>query len=324
MVDSLLRIATDLRERVWGGTRLGAGARQPIGEAWLVGPANRIVGGPDDGLTLAALAARDGASFLGADAVASTGDRFPLLAKLLDPAGWLSVQVHPDDSTARALEDEGAVGKTEAWYVVETKPGAELLLGLAEGVDRASLRAAISAAGAAPTGGGPLVAPLLRRVVTSEGDTYLVPAGTLHAVGPGMLLFEIQQASDITYRAEDWGRPITPERPLHTSQALACLELLPPPIPAAAPVAGGSVAVACRYFVVEEVNLPAGGSVTVEPGGRSFHLVMPLAPVRVAAADDAVDLARWETLVVAASTPRYTVTAGGAAVTVLVVRVPQA
>src|SRR5450756_531947 len=119
---TIFRPVPDLHERVWGGHRLGSPHGQPIGEAWVAGPSNVIADGPDEGRTLAEVAAREGAAFVGRNAGARTGDRFPLLVKLLDPAAWLSVQVHPDDATARQLEGPEALGKAEAWYVLDAAP----------------------------------------------------------------------------------------------------------------------------------------------------------------------------------------------------------
>jgi mannose-6-phosphate isomerase len=338
----LLRPIPDLRERVWGGSGLGAGGRFPIGEAWLAGPASRIGNGPDAGLTLEDVARRDGASFIGHDAAARTGGHFPLLVKLLDASQWLSVQVHPDDATARRLEGPDAVGKTEAWYVLDAEPGAELLLGVADGVTEAEIRAAIREA---PEAGEPRVAPLLRRIAPRPGQAYPVPAGVLHAVGPGLLLYELQQASDITYRCEDWGRPSTPERPLHTEQSLASLiagGATPKPEPPQPEPGGphsvssqppGSAApgraaretlVACEYFVIERLVVRPGSPVEIAPGGASLHVLTALAPVRVQVSSDPrtggggsvlagdgeiAELAARDTLVVAASTPRCTVSA---------------
>ena len=115
-----IRIEPDLRHRVWGGTRLTPPGGPVIGEAWLAGPWSEIGAGSDAAATLASLAAAQGARLTGRDA--PDPERFPLLAKILDPAEWLSVQVHPDDALALQLEGPGAVGKTEAWYVIEAAP----------------------------------------------------------------------------------------------------------------------------------------------------------------------------------------------------------
>ncbi len=318
----LLRPVPDLRERVWGGRRLGPPGRQPIGEAWLAGPDSIVADGPDAGRSLSDLAARDGAALVGSRATRRTGNRFPLLVKLLDPAAWLSVQVHPDDATARRLEGPDAVGKTEAWFVVDAEPGAEVLLGVRDGVDEATVRAAIASVGR----GGAGVAALLAHRRAIPGTAFFVPAGALHAVGPGLLAYELQQASDITYRCEDWGRPATAHRPLHIEQSLASLALDRRPLEVAPTLEPRVDLIACEHFVMERVNLEAGGRADFAPAGRSPHIVTALAPVRLeieaagGQGGEATTLAARETIVVPASVAGYAISAISRA-TVLVARV---
>ena len=169
--------------RVWGGNRLRALAAAnvpsgPIGEAWF-GDADEQPGG--------------------------------VLVKLLDVQERLSVQVHPDDELARATHGPHAIGKHEAWVVLEAAPGAEILLGRDPGV------AAEDIAHALTTGGD--VTPLLARHAVQRGDVFDVPTGCLHAMMPGLFIWEVQQRSDRTYRVADWGRN-DPSRPLHQAEAL--------------------------------------------------------------------------------------------------------
>lgn len=137
---------------------------------------------------------------------------FPLLLKLLDARDTLSVQVHPDDAYARRVE--GKFGKTEAWVILHAKEGAQLVYGIQEGVDKEELRAA-SQQGAA-------VEKLLRRVNVRAGDVYFIPAGMVHAIGEGIVLYEIQQSSDVTYRFYDWERTDAKgnKRELHIDKAI--------------------------------------------------------------------------------------------------------
>ena len=223
------RVTPLAQERIWGGTRLGPPRTLPIGELWLVGPWLVVADGPHAGRTLDAVAGELGPQLVGSATPAGAGPRFPLLLKLLDPASWLSVQVHPNDAVARRLAGPDAVGKAEAWYVLEADPGAELLAGARPGVREADLRAAMRL-GAATT-------RLLARHAPAAGDVLLLTAGTLHAVGPGVLLYELQQPSDLTYRVDDWGRPASRTRPLHTKQALA--SVVPQSRPALRATAGG-------------------------------------------------------------------------------------
>lgn len=137
---------------------------------------------------------------------------FPLLVKILDSRENLSVQLHPDDETARALGL--ANGKTEAWVVLAASPGASLWLGLAPGEDPASLLAAAAR--------GEDVSTRLIRHQPSPGEFFFVPAGTVHALGAGLTVLEIQQPSDVTYRIWDWNRQ--PARPLHLKEARVALK----------------------------------------------------------------------------------------------------
>ena len=137
---------------------------------------------------------------------------FPLLLKLLDARDTLSVQVHPDDDYAGRVENK--LGKTEAWHILYAEPGAELVYGIEEGTDKETLMAA-SRAGAA-------VEKLLRRVQVKAGDTFYIPAGMVHAIGSGIVLYEIQQSSDVTYRFYDWERTDEKgnKRELHIEKAV--------------------------------------------------------------------------------------------------------
>jgi mannose-6-phosphate isomerase len=142
--------------------------------------------------------------------------RFPLLVKFLDAATALSVQVHPDDARAARLDPPDA-GKTEAWVVVEAAPGSTIYAGLKAGVDRVQLAAAIAQG---------RCADCLHSFTASPGDCMFVPAGTVHALGAGLLVAEIQQSSDVTFRLFDWNRvgPDGRPRPLHVEQGIDAID----------------------------------------------------------------------------------------------------
>ena len=202
--------AADRRRRVWGAETLptwfpAPAKGKPIGEAWLTAGECTVEGETSHGRPFAELVKRSPAKF-GAD---SSTTEFPLLLKLLFPREKLSVQVHPDDTLARSLGQRR--GKTECWYVLSAEPGASVMLGFAEDITPAQVREAITAG---------TLEQKLRSFPVKAGDMVYIPAGTVHAIGPGMMLLETQQTSDVTYRLFDYGRP----RELHVEQGIAVMK----------------------------------------------------------------------------------------------------
>jgi mannose-6-phosphate isomerase len=206
--------------RVWGGDSLRAwyGEAVPkgttIGECWAIsgmpGSAGRISHGAPEGYTLA------DAWATGLVTGAPRTDDFPLLCKLLDTRDWLSVQVHPNDQQALELEGEPR-GKSECWLVLQADPGAELIVGHS---------AATAAELATSIADGTMFSQLIRRQV-SPGSFFMVPAGCVHAIGPGLLVYEVQQSSDTTYRLYDFNRLGLDGRPreLHVQKSFAVMRI---------------------------------------------------------------------------------------------------
>ena len=265
-----LLLQPELKVKLWGGRRLErAGVAlpdtQPYGEAWLLHDSARVAQGPLAGCALGDLLPRYGAALAGPEVDPAAG--WPLLAKLLDASAWLSVQVHPDDCWAQRLENEPR-GKTEAWYVVAAEPGARLVHGLRPGCTRAQLAAALR--------DGTLEA-WLPAVPVQAGDALLLRAGTVHALGPGLLVYEIQQTSDRTYRLYDWGRRGLDgaPRPLHVEKGLQVARLdAPAPLRHLAGQRAQVMEVArCEHFVCEllQLNELAGRWLTRDTGGRRFQ-----------------------------------------------------
>lgn len=208
---AFLRLEPRYYPRVWGGDLLAPPAADgtPIGEAWIADGQSAVQGGPMAGRTVAELMAAQPEALLGAGHDAAAG--FPLLIKLLDCHDWLSVQVHPNDAQAREMVGPRERGKTEAWHILRAESGAELLAGVTPGTSSQALADAIR--------GGRILELAGRRAVEA-GDTVFIPAGTLHALGPGLLLYEVQQASDTTYRVYDWNRPASAGRQLHLEESV--------------------------------------------------------------------------------------------------------
>lgn len=264
VLDRPLRFAPFLRPMVWGGRRLGDVlgkallAEGTYGESWEVSdhPTHRstVAAGPLAGRSIRDLMEQEGAALLGPDAART---QFPWLIKFLDAADWLSVQVHPDDEAAARLWP-GEGGKTEAWFVIDAAPGSRIYAGLRPGVDEPRLRAALAEG---------TVAECLHGFEPRPGDCLFLPAGTVHAVGGGVLMAEVQQTSDATFRLFDWNRRDREGKPrlLHVEQALACIDWQRGPVePIRASQSGASrPLVRCPYFVLEYVRadrpFPCGG-----------------------------------------------------------------
>ncbi|MCC3375581.1 type I phosphomannose isomerase catalytic subunit [Cohnella sp. REN36] len=213
-----LHFKPEFKERVWGGRALEQfGYDVPpghIGEGWMIADhpngVSHVLNGELAGQGLDAIRERFGASWLGEKAQSGNG-RFPLLIKLLDCNDDLSVQVHPNDHYAGL--PKGELGKTEMWYVMDAKPDAKIIYGLQPGVDRASMAQAIEEGRIMDT---------LQVVSVKAGDTFYIPAGTVHALCAGVLVAEIQQNSDTTYRLYDYDRPGLDGKPreLHIEDSL--------------------------------------------------------------------------------------------------------
>ncbi|HEX7009778.1 MAG TPA: type I phosphomannose isomerase catalytic subunit [Phycisphaeraceae bacterium] len=224
-----LKLERTLSPRLWGGHKLQEflslpqpwPGPEPLGESWQVYAGNRVANGPLAGRTLAEIAEEYGVALLGNASVARYGSRMPLLAKFIDAEDELSIQVHPDDSFALTHEAAtGHVGKAEAWLILDAQPGAHIIWGFERPVTQDEVRQA-ALDGSLET--------LVRYLPVKTGDVIYNPPGTVHAIGAGILLFEIQQSSDLTYRLYDYGRRDASgrTRELHLDKALAVADCTP-------------------------------------------------------------------------------------------------
>ena len=295
---NLLVLAPQFRKRVWGGQRLHA-SDPPIGEAWVAFGESVVSSQPLAGRRLADLAAERGAALLGSSASDRFGPRFPLLVKLLDCADWLSVQVHPNDDQARRMVGPDEFGKTEAWFFLETAADARILVGVRPDTTADALTAAIRKGRVVDVAAG---------IPVRSGEAILIPAGTLHALGPGLLLYEIQQASDTTYRAYDWGRPQSAGRNLHIEESVAVTTIDGPrdrTSPTVSVMGGIAEAVDCAYFHLDLARVGAT-PLALDTGGRSFHVVTVVeGAVELSCDSETVRLGRFETALVAGAAGAY-------------------
>lgn len=213
-----------LKERIWGGKKLGSLLGKPVegdrvGESWelsgVPGSVSEVANGPYRGRTLDELIAADPPALLGRKVLERFGTEFPILIKFIDAREDLSIQLHPGDELARKRHN--SFGKTEMWYVMEADPGAELIIGFNRDVSREEYQEALNS--------GRLL-DLLNYEAVGEGDTFFINCGKIHAIGGGILLAEIQQSSDVTYRVYDFDRRDAEGnlRELHTELALDAMD----------------------------------------------------------------------------------------------------
>ena len=275
---------------------------EKIGEAWLSGDDCKVANGPFTGKTLAQLSEQYQRELVGE--AARDVRRFPLLLKFLFPHEKLSVQVHPDD--AQAVRVGQPWGKTECWYVVHAKPGAQIALGLLPGVTAAQLEEAIHQNRAEE---------VLNWINVFAGDMIYVAGGTVHTLGPGSVIVETQQQSDTTYRLYDYGRP----RELHLRDGMAAVKekvksgkvLRPAPTESASGKSRRSRLVAAPYFVVEmfETKEPLSLATRDDSNKKSVQILVAVEGCGVIEVPGAepVTLAKGDAVIIPASFEEFAI-----------------
>ena len=260
-----LRLTPALHPKVWGGRRLETvlnielPRHEPFGEAWIMHDSATIANGALRGETVGDLVRAYGRDLIGANNDPALG--MPLLAKFLDAREWLSIQVHPNDEQAMQLDGEPR-GKMEAWYVIEAEPDSKLVFGTQPECSADDLRAAIEQN---------RLEDLLIYVEVQAGDALFVKPGTIHALGPGVLIYEIQQSSDLTYRLYDYGRP----RELHIDKGLAVArsESLPHVLHTADDDSNLIPLVSSEYFETVLHHLRVGDYAYLDTRKTRFHVL---------------------------------------------------
>lgn len=310
-----LKFSPVYMERVWGGSMMSDVLKRelpphdaPIGEAWELvdrDDVNSVVAnGALAGKTLHELVEFYGRALIGNKGAGQK--KFPLLVKLIDAGERLSLQVHPDEQACRELGD-GAEPKTEMWYVIAARPGARILAGIDARATRVQVMDALDS---------PDIEQLMQNYISREGDAYFITAGTLHAIGAGNLILEIQQNSDTTYRVSDWGRVGSDGKPrtLHREQALKSINFTGRNSPR---VAGAvdkrsfnrkfDVVKFCQFFKVYDLRLTGiWNDDTIAAG--SFHLLSCIKNrVRVGRAGAYTEMIPGETVLVPACFGPYAI-----------------
>lgn len=261
-----VKLIPAFKDYLWGGSRLKTDFHKhtdltPLAESWELSAhhdgESTVSGGAYDGLSLTAYVEEIGKDALGKNA--AQFDYFPILIKFIDAKGDLSVQVHPDD--AYALANEGEYGKTEMWYILDCDEGACLYYGFSRDVTREEYADAIK---------NETLCDLLNRVPVKKGDVFFIPAGTVHAIGSGIVICEIQQNSNTTYRVYDYGRRDKNgnTRPLHIEKALEVSSLSRSPERTDTPNGSDVLLASCEYFSVRRIRVD--GAVTLPIDEASF------------------------------------------------------
>ncbi|MEY3989256.1 MAG: hypothetical protein RI985_337 [Chloroflexota bacterium] len=302
----IIRLRRHLEQRLWGGQQLAywlnlSDAPAQLAETWEIYNDNVILNGPLEGHTLRQAVIHYGVNLVGQASFARYGAEFPLLAKFIDAAQPLSVQVHPDDAYAHTREAHtGFHGKTEAWYILDAQPQSDVIHDFVQAIDRQHYAEAINH--------GTLDA-LLRHVPVVPGDTVFVPAGTVHAINAGIMLFEIQQTSDLTYRVYDYHRRDAHGnvRDLHIAQALDVSYLGQPRKALTTPIDRGNGVrelVRSEFFVMEHIQQVQQS--TWERPGDSFQILTLInGTLTIATDSESHHLTRGDSLIIPADMPTY-------------------
>ncbi|HEY4442241.1 MAG TPA: type I phosphomannose isomerase catalytic subunit [Candidatus Elarobacter sp.] len=307
-----------LAPAIWGGDALvtryhkPGDPSQPLGESWECWDENHIANAPPS--TVAGLRASLGSELTGA---IDPQRIFPVLTKIIDARQPLSVQVHPDDAYAQRVEHQQN-GKTECWYILACEPNAELVLGWTHDTSRDEYLRRVADG---------TLGEILRRVPVHPGDAFYLPAGTVHAIGAGIQLFETQQASDLTYRMFDWnrvgadGKP----RPLHVEKAADVLDYRatkPNAVKQLQYDADGlthTLLIADRRFLVERVDVHAFAT-SLPTDGLPLTITAMGAHLRVDADAGSTVLEPWQSALTPAAAQTVTLVPGGTPTSALVVR----
>lgn len=309
-----IKLKAPLKDYLWGGTRLRdeygkATDMDKVAESWEVSchkdGRSVIENGEYAGKTLEEYIEAEGREVLGPRAAA--GDGFPVLIKFIDAKQSLSVQVHPDNEYAMRVE--GEPGKTEMWYVMDAEPGAKLIYGFNKEITKEEMRERIE---------NNTLMEVCREVPVKKGDTFFIAAGTLHAIGAGTLICEVQQSSNTTYRVYDYGRVGKDGKPreLHIEKALDVTKLAPLPLNTEPlshfDLAGGGAAdvlAKCRYFTTYRLRLTATHETKMANPEKSFRAISVLAgTVELKSAAGNLTLGKGESAFIPARMGEYTLT----------------
>jgi mannose-6-phosphate isomerase len=312
-----------LTTQVWGGDELvkvygkRGDPKAKLGESWECWDADPVMNGALSGLTVADLRAKLGAQLLGD---LDPKRIFPVLTKIITAHDWLSVQVHPGDAYAQRVEHQ-PFGKTECWYVLDAQPGAQIVYGWTRDTSRSEYERRVADG---------TLGEILRRIDLKTGDTVYIPHGVVHAIGPGITVFETQQASDLTYRMFDWNRVGLDGAPraLHVQKAADVLNYHATDEGALTQIAyrfeglERAALIADEHFVVERIEVGSEPA-SMATNERPLILMSLAAALEVAVEDSTVTLAPYQTALIPAAAKLCTLRAPGSSADLMFVTPPE-
>lgn len=306
-----IKLKPAFKDYLWGGTRLRDDFGKDcdfdkIAESWELSchkDGNSVVAdGEFAGLTLAQYIEKEGKSVLGTNC--EKFENFPILIKLIDAKDNLSVQVHPNNEYAQRVE--GEYGKTEMWYVVDCDEGASLLYGFKHNITKEEFRERIE---------NNTLLEVTNSVPVKKGDVFFIEAGTLHAIGKGILIAEIQQNSNTTYRIYDYGRVGADGKPrqLHIDKAVDVTNLCPAkPYPQSEPVDMGGWTkkrlAKCEYFTVDVINVDTSAALEADKSSFVNILVLDGGCVLFSEGNDAIELKKGDSVFIPAGLGKFELT----------------
>ena len=306
-----IKLKPAFKDYLWGGTRLRDDFGKDcdfdkVAESWELSchkDGNSVVAdGEFAGLTLAQYIEKEGKSVLGTNC--EKFENFPILIKLIDAKDNLSVQVHPNNEYAQRVE--GEYGKTEMWYVVDCDEGASLLYGFKHNITKEEFRERIE---------NNTLLEVTNSVPVKKGDVFFIEAGTLHAIGKGILIAEIQQNSNTTYRIYDYGRVGADGKPrqLHIDKAVDVTNLcLAKPYPQSEPVDMGGWTkkrlAKCEYFTVDVINVDTSAALEADKSSFVNILVLDGGCVLSSEGNDAVELKKGDSVFIPAGLGKFELT----------------
>lgn len=309
-----LLMQAPVKDYIWGGTKLRekynkVSDAERLAESWELschrdGP-SVIANGPARGMTLEQYIKDGGRELLGSKA--RSFENFPIMIKLIDARDNLSVQVHPDNEYA--LKNEGEYGKTEMWYIIDAEPGAELLYGVERKITARELSDSLQ---------NGAITDLCHHAPVKKGDVFFIPAGTIHAIGKGILLAEVQQNSNTTYRLYDYGRLGNDGRPrqLHVKQGSEVCSLEPLPLKdkretvRLSDTCSGELLASCDYFTTYSVNVKGSAGLAADDSSFQTFTVLEGA-ITLTAGDTSLEMAAGQTVFLPAGMGSYSLTGEG-------------